>query len=150
MKILSEEIINIGGKDYTLFLNRKSILAWEKFAGEENSKMGQIESSYNNLFNGKNAEIKKGINPFEDITEPNTEENDKIVSSSYRKLYWLMLYEHHKLDFEDANKLYDEAVEEYGEEQLIALAVQMIKDANSDRTGNKETKKLEALRPSEN
>ena len=76
MKILSEEIINIGGKDYTLFLNRKSILAWEKFAGEENSKMGQIESSYNNLFNGKNAEIKKGINPFEDITEPNTEEND--------------------------------------------------------------------------
>lgn len=148
MKNLSEEIINIKGVDYTLFLNRKGILAWEKYAGEENQKMGEIEDEASKLFSGKNAEIKKNTNPFEDIDEPNTEENNKVISSSYRKLYWLMLYENHKLDFDEANKLYDEAVEEYGEAQLLALAVQMIKDANSNKVEEKETKKLPALRPS--
>ena len=150
MKNLSEEVINIGGKDYTLFLNRKGVLAWEKYAGEENSKVAEIQNQMDNIFNGKNAEIKKGLNPFDDIDEPNGDENDKLVSQSYRKLYWIMLYTHHKLEFEDANKLYDEAIKEYGEAQLVALGVQMINDINDNKfEEQQEPKKLQALKPRE-
>ena len=35
MKELSKETINIGGEDYTLFLNRKGIVAWEKYSKKD-------------------------------------------------------------------------------------------------------------------
>ena len=61
-----------------------------------------------------------------------------------------MLYTNHKLEFEDANKLYDDAIKEYGEAQLIALAVQMINDINDNKfEEQQEPKKLQALKPRE-
>ena len=38
MKELSTEIINIDGKDYTLFLNRAGLVAWEKYTKCETDK----------------------------------------------------------------------------------------------------------------
>ena len=150
MKEFSEEIIEIAGTEYKLFLNRKGIVAWDKYAREENRKIQQIEIE---LFNEKNPKITKETNPFENINENAGEENDKIVSNSYRKLYWIMLYENYKFNLDKVNELYDLAVKEYGEEQLIALGNQMIDDANTNRVQEpeketKSTKKLQALRPS--
>lgn len=149
MKEFSKEVIEIAGKEYTLFLNRKGIVAWDKYAREENRKITQIELD---LMSNKNAEIKNDTNPFENIDENIGEENDKIVSKSYRKLYWIMLYENHKLSLEQVNELYDKAVEEYTEDQLIKLGNQMIDDANINRINSEEEtkppKKLQALRPS--
>ena len=149
MKEFSKEIINIAGKDYTLFLNRKGIVAWEKFAKEENRKMEEVQKRYNELFNGSNEEITDETNPFENIED--IENDSDNISNSYRKLYWIMLYENHKLSLTQVNELYDKAMEEYGEVQLIALATQMIEDANKNGLEEEEDKKklknLPALKP---
>lgn len=60
-----------------------------------------------------------------------------------------MLYTEHKLSVNQANELYDKAILEYGEEQLIELGRQMIEDTNMDKVSkNKENlKNLTALRP---
>ena len=149
MKEFSKEIINIAGKDYTLFLNRKGIVAWEKFAKEENRKMEEVQQRYNELFNGSNEEITDETNPFENIED--IENDSDNISNSYRKLYWIMLYENHKLSLTQVNELYDKAMEEYGEVQLIALATQMIEDANKNGLEEEEDKKklknLPALKP---
>lgn len=146
MKEFSKETINIAGKDYTLFLNRKGIVAWEKYAKEENDKLSAIADKYEDIIND-NIEINDDTNPFENLD--GYEEDSNSVSASYRKLYWIMLYENHKLSLKEVNELYDNAIEEYGEEQLFALAQQMIKEANIDKVGEskKEIKKLPALKP---
>ena len=146
MKDFSKEIINIDGEDYTLFLNRKGIIAWEKYANEENSKLSEISKKYDNILD-TNAEITEDTNPFEDIED--IEEDVNTASNSYKKLYWIMLYENHKFSLSKASELYDKAVEEYGEGQIIALGNQMIEDANIDKFAkdNSELKNLTALRP---
>lgn len=147
MKEISNEVISIDEKEYKLFLNRKGLVAWEKYAKEENSKIVKLSQELQDEMNGENAEITADTNPFDDIEDTTSTENDKVISSSYRKLYWIMLYENHKLSLDDVNKLYDKAVEEYGEEQLIALAMQMIEDINTNRVNKEELKKLPALKP---
>lgn len=146
MKDFSKEIINIDGEDYTLFLNRKGIIAWEKYANEENSKLSEISKKYDNILD-TNAEITDDTNPFENIED--IEEDVNTVSNTYKKLYWIMLYENHKFSLSKASELYDKAVEEYGEGQIIALGNQMIEDANIDKFAkdNSELKNLTALRP---
>ena len=146
MKDFSKETINIAGKDYTLFLNRKGIVAWEKYAKEENAKLAEFYNKYEDIIED-NIKIEDDTNPFENIDT--IEDDTNVVSNSYRKLYWIMLYENHKLSLKEVNDLYDKAVEEYGEEQILALAQQMIKEANIDKMGenNKEIKKLPALKP---
>ena len=146
MKDFSKEIINIDGEDYTLFLNRKGIIAWEKYANEENSKLSEISKKYDNILD-TNAEITEDTNPFEDIED--IEEDVNTASNSYKKLYWIMLYENYKFSLSKASELYDKAVEEYGEGQIIALGNQMIEDANIDKFAkdNSELKNLTALRP---
>lgn len=155
MKDFSKEIINIDGVDYTLFLNRKGIMAWEKIT-KVASRANDIESRYQNIgVHSKNEEaieVKDGDNPFELLGEEENqlEKDENELIEYYIKLYWIMLYENHKLDLKDVKILWDKAVQEYGVEQLVDLALQMIDDANSNRTGNNELKNLKALRPKKN
>ena len=155
MKDFSKEIINIDGVDYTLFLNRKGIVAWEKIT-KVSRKANDIENRYKNIgvFDEKTEEIqiKDGDNPFELLGEEESqlEKDEKQLIEFYIKLYWIMLYENHKLDITDVENLWAKAVEEYGIDQLVDLAMQMIEDANSNRTGNNNLKNLNALRPKKN
>lgn len=154
MKEFSKEVIEINGKEYTLFLNRKGIVAWEKYSKKEQEKLEKEKSYYKELFdnNKQVEEITNETNPFEGLDKlDNMSEDEKLLSSSYRKLYWIMLYTDYQFSIEEVNKLYDIACKEYGEAQLIALGVQMIEDANSNLiTKNNELKNLKALRPSKN
>lgn len=152
MKEYGKEIITIDGKDYTLFLNRKGILTWEKITNAI-SKASEIEKKYNDLSsinNTEEIEIKEGDNPFEiaDNISTDFEKDAELMTTMYKKLYWIMLYEEHKLDYKDVEVLWDKAVEEYGIDQLVELAFQMIEDANTDKTQN--LKNLKALRPKKN
>ena len=45
MKELSTEIINIDGVDYTLFLNRKGIIAWEKYVDQQRAKIEELQDN---------------------------------------------------------------------------------------------------------
>lgn len=155
MKDFSKEIINIDGVDYTLFLNRKGIMAWEKIT-KVASKANDIENRYTNIGvsneNTEEIEVKDGDNPFELLgnDESQLEKDENELIDYYIKLYWIMLYENHKLDITDVKNLWDKAVDEYGIDQLVDLALQMIEDANSNRTGNNNLKNLKALRPKKN
>ena len=93
---------------------------------------------------------KDGDNPFEiaKVDEVLSAEDEAI--EYYAKLYWIMLYEEHKLDYSKAKELFDKAIEEYGLEALGDLALQMIEDANINKNENNELKKLAALRPKKN
>lgn len=149
MKEIGKEIIEIGGVEYTLFLNRKGIIAWEKYAKEEAEIVRKLTQDIQNI--KLEGEIKEDTNPFEglDILD-NTEESERVTTLYFQKLYWIMLYENHKFSFEKAKELYNEAVKEYGEEQLIQLGNQMLEDANSNiiqEEEQTELKNLKALRP---
>lgn len=141
MNEISKERIEISGVEYTLFLNRQGLVSWEKYSREENAKLQEMETKYANVSN----EITDDTNPFEAVNE---ELNDsEIISKTFRKLYWIMLYTEHKLSLAQVNELYDKACEEYGEVQLIQLAQQMIEDMNIDKISKTELKNLAALRP---
>lgn len=151
MKETSIEKIEIGGKEYSLFLNRKGIVAWEKYSVEENKKVRDAANKYSDYFENKDATIDESTDPLKDVDD--ILEDDDTVSKSVRKLYWIMLYTYHKLSFDEVNKLYDEAIEDYGEDQLILLARQMLEDANRDMNKVEERKNLKnlaALRPTKN
>lgn len=147
----STEVIEIDGKEYTLFLNRKGIISWEKFCNEEQQKVKELQDEYNKLINdNKKIEIKDDTNPFENLDVVDKIDEDKeFVEKIYKKLYWILLYTNNKLSFNDSSKLYDKACEEYGEEQIILLAKQMLEDANSNNYEHetKQLKNLAALRP---
>lgn len=141
MNEISKERIEISGVEYTLFLNRQGLVSWERYSREENAKLQEMETKYANV----NNEITDDTNPFEAVNE---ELNDsEIISKTFRKLYWIMLYTEHKLSLAQVNELYDKACEEYGEVQLIQLAQQMIEDMNIDKISKTELKNLTALRP---
>lgn len=152
MKEFGKEIIEIDGKEYTLFLNRKGILTWEKITNAIR-KAEEIDNKYKNLESiGSNEEIeiKDGDNPFElaDNVKLDIEEDNEAMLTMYKKLYWIMLYEEHKLDYKVVESLWEKAVEEYGVDQLVELAFQMMEDANTDKTNK--IKNLKALRPKKN
>ena len=61
-----------------------------------------------------------------------------------------MLYTNHQFNMTKVNELYDKAIEEYGEPQLIALGQQMMDEANSNLVEKQDLKNLAALKPKKN
>jgi hypothetical protein len=145
MKEFSQEVIEIDGKEYTLFLNRTGILAWEKYSRRENEEVWKLRELYNKINNNEEEVINADTNPFEDAETLIKSEESTL--KTYKKMFWILLYTNHKLSLEEAEKLFDKACEEYGRSQVIALEDQMVDDANTDRVTNESTKKLPALRP---
>ena len=152
MKELSKETIEIGGKEYTLFLNRKGIVAWEKYTKQEEEKYQELQKKYASLDLDKIVnnfdELDDKTNPFEGLEEIDDMESDKeLLIKLYERLYWIMLYTKHKLSISEAKELYDQARKEYGDEQIVLLGKQMIDDVNNDPNQNENLKNLKALRP---
>ena len=150
MKEFSTEKIEIAGNEYSLFLNRKGIVSWEKITTLQ-KQAKEMEKKYSSLtkVDDKPIEVKDGDNPFE-IAGSNEldeiEEDEAKMKDIYIKFYWIVLYENHKLELSKVKELFEIAEKEYGLEQLIGLANQMVEDVNSNKYGAK-TKKLKALRP---
>lgn len=147
-KNISEEIIEIGGKEYTLFLNRTGIVNWEKMV-KLSDKAEKFQKTAKELQEVSNeVEITDETNPFEmygDINENELDEQLNEMIEIYIKFYWVALYTHHKLTIGQVKELFNVAMEEYGIEQLSELANQMIETANSDLM-KKERKNLKALK----
>lgn len=143
MKEFSKEIIEIDGQEYTLFLNREGIVAWEKFCKKEQEQVQKLQNKYTKMLD-EGASITEDTNPFEGIEE--IESDAEVVTIMYERLYWIMLYTEHKLTPSQSKQLFDKAVEEYGYEQLILLGNQMIEDANKDNVSKQNLKNLTALK----
>lgn len=150
MKELSTEIITIDGVDYTLFLNRKGVVAFEEYSKNEKDKILGIAKKYEgvDINNSKDFDkLNDDADPFEGISEIDYADEDmEYLSNIFKRLYWIMLYTNHKLSISEASKLFDKAKEEYGVEQLILLGQQMIEEVNT----NPELKNLKALKPKKN
>ncbi|MDD7757737.1 MAG: hypothetical protein PUJ51_25105 [Clostridiales bacterium] len=142
MKEFSKEIIEIGDQEYTLFLNREGIVAWERFCKKEQEEVQKMQEKYKNIEESIN--ITEDTNPFDGIED--IDNDAEIVSIMYERLYWIMLYTEHKFTPTQAKELYDKAVAEYGEEQIILLGNQMIEEANKDNVSKKNLKNLAALK----
>ena len=142
MKEFSKEIIEIGDQEYTLFLNREGIVAWERFCKKEQEEVQKMQEKYKNIEESIN--ITEDTNPFDGIED--IDNDAEIVSIMYERLYWIMLYTEHKFTPTQAKELYDKAVAEYGEEQIILLGNQMIEEANKDNVSKKNIKNLAALK----
>ena len=149
MKNMSEETIEVGGKEYTLFLNRKGVVAWEKDTEEVQKQLKDLENKYTEF--EKTIVSKKSKanddNPFEGLEDVDSMEDDAILMhESFDSLYRIMLYTHHPMNRDEASEWYNKACKEYGEQQMMALGSQMLSDMNMD-TNQQELKKLKALRP---
>ena len=144
MKEFSKEIIEIDGQEYTLFLNREGIVAWEKFCKKEQKEVEKLQEKYKNIVGDETVSITEDTNPFEGIED--IDNDAETISIMYERLYWIMLYPEHKFTPTQAKELYDKAVDEYGEEQMILLGNQMIEEANKDSVNKKNLKNLAALK----
>lgn len=144
MKEFSKEIIEIDGQEYTLFLNREGIVAWEKFCKKEQKEVEKLQEKYKNIVSDETFNITEDTNPFEGIED--IDNDAETISIMYERLYWIMLYTEHKFTPTQAKELYDKAVAEYGEEQIILLGNQMIEEANKDSVNKKNLKNLAALK----
>ena len=154
MKEISQEVIEIDGKEYKLFLNRKGIVAYEKYCKEEYKELEKVKDKYEKIISSKDEilVIDEDTNPFEDLDDINDDEankNKELVHKVYVKLYWIMLYENHKLSLNKVEELYNKAVEEYGEEQVQALGDQMVEGVNliPETEKRENLKNLAALKP---
>lgn len=145
MKEFSQETIEIGGVEYTLFLNRAGIVAWERYAKKENQKVYESQELYNKFNNESELEITNETNPLEDAEK--FIEDEKYTIETYKKMFWILLYTFHKLPLSKAGELFDEACKDYGRENILALEDQMVNDANKDRVTKENLKNLPALRP---
>ena len=147
MKEFSQEVIEIDGKEYTLLLNRAGILAWERYSQKENEEIYKMKDLYNKISNEKNVDITDDTDPLADAETLLKSEEQTL--NSYKKLFWILLREHHKIPYSEALELFDKACEEYGRIQVTKLEEQMMQDANRDLVTkeNSNLKKLAALRP---
>lgn len=152
-KNISEEKIEIGGVEYTLFLNRTGIVNWEKM-----TKLNKKAQKYNEMAKKleeeeeKEVEITEDTNPFEMYSEDEDNELDEEIKNMleiFAKFYWVALYTHHKLSLDKARELFNVALEEHGADYLIKLANKMIENANKDIM-SKERKNLKALQSTQN
>lgn len=154
MKEFSKEVIEIDGKEYTLFLNRLGVVAFEKYTETMKKNVQDMVEDVKKLAkenDGKEIEITPDTNPFEDDFMKKSEElldkAEKNALETSQRLYWILLYTEHKFSLEEARELYNKACIEYGSEQVDALGMQMLEEVhiNKFENENKELKNLKAL-----
>ena len=151
MKEFSKELIEIDGVEYTLFLNRKGLVSWENIT-KVTKKADDLKDKYKDtqklLKEGDPIKVSDTDNPFDYAGKDELEEiekDEKEIKDIYIKFYWIALYENHKLPLNEVTNLFEKAEEEYGIEQLIELANQMIETTNINKYGNRENKELKKL-----
>lgn len=148
MNEFSKEVIEIGGVEYTLFLNRAGVVAIEKFTREEKKKVESLQNIVGDVENGEVVEITDDTDPLAGL-EDMVESSLQVQRDTYKKIFWIMLRTNHKLTFSEACDLYEKAYEEYGS-QVDRLIEQIMSDINEDKVTieqNKNVKNLKALRP---
>ena len=148
-KNISERTIEIGEKEYTLFLNREGIVGWEK-ASNFQTRVIRFQTLAKKIQDGETAyEVANDANPFElgKEEEPANEEYESALEDMrdvVAKFLWVATYTHHKLKVDEATDLYKQAEEEYGFDQMFQLLLEMVEDANSDMVSKR--KNLKALK----
>ena len=147
MNNFSEEIIEVEGIEYKLFLNRAGIALWEKTT--KFSEFAQLlEKKYKGgLDLDSELELNDEFNPNSMLEQfDNVDEDEEKLTKSVIMFYCVALSKNHNLNLAQTKEWFAKAENDYGIEQLTALMVQMIENANVSVTGSNNLKNLKALK----
>lgn len=101
------ETIELNGKEYTVELNRESIIRIEQFTNSQKS----MEIMNKTLFNDKSEEkIIDGANPFEEIIndddfEKLAKEKEETLKKVFNRAFWIWLYPIHRLNYSEVEEI---------------------------------------------
>lgn len=138
----NQELIEVGGKVYTLTLTRKGITAIEKYTNiskkkEEFEKIEKFKVEYV-------EEIKENENPFEDLE---MDEQEKKIDESLelmKRVLWICLWESHKLNIEQVRELLIQIIDEGKYDELNGKIESLV--ANINKQPSDYLKNMKALK----
>ena len=101
------EIIELNGKEYTVELNRESVIRIQQYTNIEEAEK-KIQASP--ITDKTNSEITDGENPFEEKIDDEkidkmVEEKEQIIRNVICRAFWIWLYPVEKLDFSKVKEI---------------------------------------------
>ena len=101
------EIIELNGKEYTVELNRESVVRIQQYTDMEEANK-KIQATP--ITDKTKSEIVDGENPFEEIIddekiEKMVEEKQNIIKNVICRAFWIWLYPVEKLDFSKVKEI---------------------------------------------
>lgn len=142
MKNFSEEVIEVNGKEYKLFLNRAGISLWEKTT-KFSEFLKLIGKQYGDM---EDIEVNDDFNPNEILGKyENVDNDEETLRKSVVMFYCIALSKNHNMSLNETKEWFASAENDYGIDQLTALMIQMIENANIP-TQSENLKNLKALK----
>lgn len=140
--LVNQELLEVGGKVYTLTLTRKGITAIEKYTNlskkkDELKKNEQNQTKYVDV-------IKENEDPFADL---NDEEQEKKIDESLelmKRVLWICLWDSHKMNIEEVRELLVRIIEENKYEELNNVIEKLV--ANINKQPSEYLKNMKALK----
>lgn len=101
------EIIELNGKEYTVELNRESIVRLQQYTNMEEAQK-KIQSTP--ITDKTNSEIVDGENPFAEVIDDEeiskmVEEKEQVIKNVICRAFWIWLYPVEKLDFSKVKEI---------------------------------------------
>jgi hypothetical protein len=124
----NQEIITVGGKEYTLTLTRKGISAIEKYTSLSKKKDEFKKNEQNSI--KYVDEIKENEDPFADL---NDEEQEKKIDESLelmKRVLWICLWDAHKMSIEQVRELLVQIIDENKYEELNNVIERLVSNIN--------------------
>lgn len=142
MKNFSEEVIEVNEKEYKLFLNRAGISLWEKTT-KFSEFLKLIGKQYGDM---EDVEVNDDFNPNEILEKyENVDDDEETLRKSVVMFYCIALSKNHNMSLNETKEWFASAENDYGIDQLTALMIQMIENANIP-TQSENLKNLKALK----
>lgn len=125
-----QETIELNGKEYTVELNRESIVRIEQYI---NLKEVENKINYEPYSDKSEVDIAKGEDPFAEKIDDEAiinQEQNKIdaVKKAYTRAFWIWLYPVEKLDYEEVKEILEPYFEE---EEKVAFIFEKFNEFSS-------------------
>lgn len=124
----NQEIIIVGGKEYTLTLTRKGITAIEKYTNLSKKK-DELKKKNQNIVKYVD-EISENEDPFADISLDEQEETLNETLELTKRVLWICLWDVHKLTIEQTREVLLQIVEEDKFEELNTTIEKLVNNIN--------------------
>ena len=143
------EIIELNGKEYTVELNRESIVKIEQYVKIQDT----VEKITEPIFEDKSEmEIADDENPFaesinEDEVEKINEEREQALKKMYTRAFWIWLYPVEKLSYNSVKELIEPYMKDEKKAEYLAKKYEdfTVKSADIRKKYIEERKNLKAL-----
>lgn len=116
------EIIELNGKEYTVELNRESIVRIEQYINLKKAAITLMQKPYEDK---SEREIDKDENPFadeinEDKYEELSETQEQALKKMYTRAFWIWLYPVEKLSYNSVKELLEPYMQDEKKAEYLA------------------------------